>query len=216
MAEACGRCSVAATVPLRPWSACTCDENEAPDLPYPIAQSPFVPDLVVYHPCDLAPRTQNIKPLKYCVCIQMFRRKYLGHGDVPAEVAWDAHFSVVICALPRGANNLCFEPVGSGILNAGRHYEALEKWHVRLLLLMPDHLHLIVTPCLGHSLSPLIADWKRYLCRSYGIKFQRNFFDHRIRDTENFNAQCQYVRENPVRAGLVRRPEDWPWFYPRI
>jgi hypothetical protein len=67
-----------------------------------------------------------------------------------------------------------------------------------------------------HSLSPLIADWKRYLCRRCGIKFQRGFFDHRIRDTENFNAQCQYVRENPVRAGLVRRPEDCLWFYPRI
>jgi putative transposase len=146
----------------------------------------------------------------------MFHRKYLGHRDVPAEVAWDAHFSVVVCALPRGANSLCFDPVGSGVLNAGRYYETLEKWHLRLLLLMPDHLHLIVTPCLGHSLSPLIADWKRYLRRTYRIKFQRGFFDHRIRDTKNFNAQCQYVRENPVRARLVRRPEDWPWFYPRI
>jgi putative transposase len=146
----------------------------------------------------------------------MFYRKYLGHGDVPGWVAWSAVFSVTICALPRGANNLCFDPVGSATLNPARHYDRLEKWDVRLLLLMPDHLHLIVTPCLGYSLSPLIRDWKRYLCRTYRINFQRGFFDHRIRNTENFNLQWQYIRENPVRAGLVSNPEDWPWFYPRI
>ena len=85
----------------------------------------------------------------------MFYRKYLGHEDVPGWVAWSAVFSVTICTLPRGANNLCFDPVGSAILNAARHYDRLEKWDVRLLLLMPDHLHLIVAPCLGYSLSPL-------------------------------------------------------------
>jgi hypothetical protein len=62
-----------------------------------------------------------------------------GHGDVPAWVAWSSVFSVTICALPRGANNLCFDPVGSAILNAARHYDSLEKWDVRLLLMMPDH-----------------------------------------------------------------------------
>jgi putative transposase len=151
----------------------------------------------------------------------VFYRKYLGHGDVPGWVAWSAVFSVTICALPRcvlprGANNLCFDPVGSAILNASRHYDSLEKWDVSLLLLMPDHLHLTVTPCLGYSLSPLIRDWKRYLCRTHRINFQRDFFDHRIRNAENFNVQCQYVRENPVRAGLVEKPDEWPWFYPRI
>jgi putative transposase len=194
-------------------------------MPGPIAQSPFEPDRGVYdvrryvRPGRFIPNSLEAAILiteKYVVSFFVLYRKYLGHGDVPAEVAWDAHFSVTICTLPRGTNNLCFDPVGSGILSAGTHYEVLEKWHVHLLLLMPDHLHLIVTPCLGHSLSSLIADWKRYLCRTYRINFQRNFFDHRIRNTENFNAQCQYVRENPVRAGLVRSTEDWPWFYPRI
>ena len=120
----------------------------------------------------------------------MFYRKDLGHADVPGEVAWSADFSVTICTLPRGANNLCFDPVGSGVLDAARRYEKFRKWGVSLLVLMPDHLHLIVTPYLGYCLSGLIADWKRSLCRTYQIGFQRGFFDHRIRDTENFDLQC--------------------------
>ena len=58
--------------------------------------------------------------------------------------------------------------------------------------------------------------WKRFLTRSYRLKFQRNFFEHRIWNSENFSAYCQYVRLNPVRAGLVIRPEDWTWVYPRL
>jgi putative transposase len=87
------------------------------------------------------------------------------------------------------------------------------------MLLMPDHLHLVVTPYLGYDITGLITSWKRFLTRSYRLKFQRNFFEHRIRNSENFSAYCQYVRFNPVRAGLVTRPEDQrigPGFIPGL
>jgi len=37
-------------------------------------------------------------------------------------------------------------------------------------------------------------------------------FHHRLRGGESYAQKWQYVRENPVRAGLVTRPEDWPYF----
>ena len=40
---------------------------------------------------------------------------------------------------------------------------------------------------------------------------QRGFFDHLIRNTESYAQKWDYVRENPVRAGLVSRREDWPF-----
>src|SRR4029077_6650392 len=43
------------------------------------------------------------------------------------------------------------------------------------MLLMPDHLHLVVTPYLGYDITSLITGWKRFLTRSYRLKFQRNF-----------------------------------------
>jgi REP element-mobilizing transposase RayT len=41
--------------------------------------------------------------------------------------------------------------------------------------------------------------------------WQRGFFDHLIRNTESYAQKWDYVRENPVRAGLVSRREDWPF-----
>ena len=42
-------------------------------------------------------------------------------------------------------------------------------------------------------------------------RFQAGGFHHRLRDGESYGEKWQYVRENPVRQGLVERPEDWPY-----
>lgn len=41
--------------------------------------------------------------------------------------------------------------------------------------------------------------------------WQRGFFDHVLRSDESYAQKWDYVRENPVRAGLVKRAEDWPY-----
>jgi putative transposase len=40
-------------------------------------------------------------------------------------------------------------------------------------------------------------------------EWQRDFWDTRLRRGENYTQKWNYVRENPLRAGLVKRPEDW-------
>ena len=58
-----------------------------------------------------------------------------------------------------------------------------------------------------------ISDWKRYTCTHGGIDWQRDFFDHRLRKDEGYTEKAHYIRMNPVRAGLVARPEDWPYVW---
>jgi REP-associated tyrosine transposase len=41
--------------------------------------------------------------------------------------------------------------------------------------------------------------------------WQRGFFDHLIRNTESYAQKWDYVRENPVRAGLVGKAEEWKY-----
>jgi hypothetical protein len=41
--------------------------------------------------------------------------------------------------------------------------------------------------------------------------WERGFFDHVIRNAENYARKWEYVRQNPVRAGLVERVEEWPY-----
>jgi REP element-mobilizing transposase RayT len=41
--------------------------------------------------------------------------------------------------------------------------------------------------------------------------WQRRFFDHVLRNEESYAQKWEYVRENPVRAGLVANADDWPY-----
>jgi putative transposase len=104
-------------------------------------------------------------------------------------------------------------------------------WLVSDYLLMPDHLHLFCAPNdLKFTIERWIGFWKDQLAKNLkkqggagaGVaaatpyqaewKFQTGGFHHRLRDGENYAQKWQYVRENPVRAGLVARPDDWPYF----
>jgi len=75
---------------------------------------------------------------------------------------------------------------------------------------MPDHLHAIVAVTSSGQLAETVRGWKRYTARAQGLRWQRDFFDHRLRAGENLELKARYIRENPLRAGLVARPEDWP------
>lgn len=58
-----------------------------------------------------------------------------------------------------------------------------------------------------------IAGWKRYLGTQIGIRWQRDFFDHRLRKNESFIEKANYIRMNPVRAELTDSPEKWPYVW---
>jgi putative transposase len=49
-------------------------------------------------------------------------------------------------------------------------------------------------------------------CGSSDPIWQRGFFDHVLRSRESYSEKWNYVRENPVRAGLVKNADDWPFY----
>jgi hypothetical protein len=60
----------------------------------------------------------------------------------------------------------------------------------------------------------VVSGWKKWTASQLGIGWQRDFFEHRLRNDESARQKADYILYNPVRAGLVERPEDWPyvWF----
>jgi REP element-mobilizing transposase RayT len=81
---------------------------------------------------------------------------------------------------------------------------------------MPDHLHLITSPQNeGISILDFINKFKgrsTKIARDVlGIQYlwQRRYFDHKIRDNEDLNAQILYILNNPVRKGIVQKYEDY-------
>ena len=85
-------------------------------------------------------------------------------------------------------------------------------------VIMPDHLHVFVAT---DDEKIAISAWMKSLkntisktLRANGVApphSQKTFFDHLLRSSESYSEKWNYVRANPVRAGLVAKAEDWPY-----
>jgi len=135
----------------------------------------------------------------------------LGHTP-PAHVRVGGWFFLTLCCARRGSNQLCRPETSAALLAAAEGYHRWGKWVIHLFLLMPDHLHAVIAFPRDTQMSTTVGYWKRLVARRNGLAWQRNFFDHRLRPGESLQLKSDYIRQNPVRAGLVARAEDWPHF----
>jgi putative DNA methylase len=83
----------------------------------------------------------------------------------------------------------------------------LHEWAV-----MPNHVHVLVTPLHGYSLSSIVHSWKSFTAKAInrvqggsGTVWQEDYFDRMIRDEAHYERVAAYVRGNPAQAGL---PEE--------
>jgi len=83
---------------------------------------------------------------------------------------------------------------------------------------MPDHINLFCAPAdlIPQPLTKWVNFWKSHAARSWARReeapiWQRHFWDTQLRQGENYEEKWVYVLENPVRAGLVKQSEDWPF-----
>jgi len=141
-------------------------------------------------------------------------RRKLPH-DIPSWVRQGTrHFVTVNCKGPDTAP-LVDEGIAPALLASARFYEERDRWYLWLMLVMPDHVHLITTFDLTRGIRDTMSAWKRYQARALGVSWQKDFFEHRLRDDQAFWEKAQYVRMNPVRKGLVERPEEWEYVIDR-
>jgi putative transposase len=140
------------------------------------------------------------------------RRKILRH-EIPSWVPEGATSFITINSLPRGQNQLAIPAVAAALMESIATRVERGQWWPRLVLFMPDHLHALMVFPAAQDLPKVVRDWKRYTARNAGIRWQRDFFDHRIRNEQSLEEKWHYVAQNPVRAGLVVTPEDWPYVF---
>jgi putative transposase len=93
-------------------------------------------------------------------------------------------------------------------------WNTADAWEVGLYMIMPDHIHLFCWPQdKDYEIEQWISFWKRQFrkyCRN-GPRFQSRGFHHRLRHDESYEEKWEYVRQNPVRAGLVNDSDEWPF-----
>jgi REP element-mobilizing transposase RayT len=109
------------------------------------------------------------------------------------------------------------------LANAEIHQLLIEAWRkadywlVGRYVIMPDHLHLFCAPVKipAAPLKRWMEFWRADVTRHWPHPeekpiWQKDFFDRQLRSGESYHQKWLYVFENPVRAGLVTRWQDWP------
>ena len=93
-----------------------------------------------------------------------------------------------------------------------------DTWQVGRYVLMPDHLHVFCAPASPDS--PTLVAWVKYWKARASLRWprpeeqpvwQQGFWDRQLRGGEHYSARWDYVRNNPVRHGLVRDADAWPY-----
>lgn len=91
-------------------------------------------------------------------------------------------------------------------------------------VIMPNHVHVLFKPLHGWPVSKIVASWKKFSARKI-IEWQaehpgspalspvwhREYWDRYMRNEAHFQRAVAYIRNNPVKAGLVDRAEAWRW-----
>jgi len=148
----------------------------------------------------------------------MPERNHLRRLDVVIE-AKRAPLFFVTCCVARRARLLAREEAVAILREAWRDAPSVHGWLVGRYVVMPDHVHFFATPGgeRAKNLSGFVGGWKQWTgrrVREQGLprfRWQREFFDHLLRSEESYAEKWDYVRDNPVRANLVGRPEEWPY-----
>lgn len=94
------------------------------------------------------------------------------------------------------------------------HYRSQGKYLLHDFVIMPDHFHALITPAPEISLERAVQFIKggfSFRLKSQSPVWQPSFTNHRIRDGEDFERHLEYIRMNPVRAGLAGKVEDYPY-----
>lgn len=139
---------------------------------------------------------RTLSPFEEKRLAQLVRRKVELRLDAGAGACWLAQPKIAEIAL-----------------EALKHFDGA-RYRLFAWCVMPNHVHVVFQPIAEHGLAGIVHTWKSYSStaanrelRRSGEFWGREYFDHIIRNSVEFERVARYVLANPVKAGL----RQWPW-----
>ena len=142
------------------------------------------------------------------------------HPRVPPRLRWifsrNPVFFVTCCTYRR-KKLLATNAVHEAFVAFAAQAYSRRNIAVGRYVIMPDHLHLFVCGPDDFELGRWMGTPKQYLGKRIEVgastlpMWHRGFFDHLLRSDESYAQKWNYVRENPVRDGLVNDADTWPY-----
>jgi REP element-mobilizing transposase RayT len=146
------------------------------------------------------------------------------HGSLPANRKFPqvATSGEAFVAMDRILDSGCTGPlylrmpdIATMVVEAIR-YRDQRHYRLHAYVVMPNHVHLLITPLM--EVSKVTQSLKRFtglegnrILRLIGPFWQRESYDRLVRDDVEFGKIVNYIQNNPVKAGLVSSPEEFPW-----
>ncbi len=110
------------------------------------------------------------------------------------------------------------EPRIAALIEATLWYHDGVRYRLLAWVVMPNHVHVIFHQMEGHTLPEVVHSWKSYSAREAnkllgreGAFWYRDFHDRFMRNERHLERAIAYVHANPVRAGFVSVPGEWPF-----
>jgi REP element-mobilizing transposase RayT len=159
--------------------------------------------------------------------------KYRYRRRLPHLQKADADLFVTFCTarwqLPNAAREIvlehCLREGGLRMAGEAARPAPAPRIHLHAIVVMPDHVHLLLQPlrdangwpvplvdilqCMKSTTAHRI---NKQLGHS-GPVWEEESFDHVLRSAESLKEKAEYIRQNPARRKLVRRPEDYRWLW---
>jgi len=142
-------------------------------------------------------------------------------------VDWPIYF-ITTCTFDRRAI-LSSRDIAAILVQEWRTAHNRHGWAIGRYVIMPDHVHFFCRAELAAKpLRIFMQKWKQWTSKRVarevaaigiddpdlkqsGTLWQDEFFDHVLRSSESYSQKWKYVKDNPVRAGLVKKSDDWPF-----
>ena len=132
-------------------------------------------------------------------------------------IEWPIYF-ITTCTFRR-RSVLASTEVAEILTDEWRNARDRHGWAIGRYVIMPDHVHFFCSAELDAKALPIFMQrWKEWtskrMARELNLSrtaWQEEFFDHVLRSSESYSQKWDYVKENPVRAGLVNKSAEWPW-----
>jgi REP element-mobilizing transposase RayT len=110
---------------------------------------------------------------------------------------------------------LANEAVAKVVADALRHFDGVQH-ELFAWCVMPNHVHVVFQVLAEYTLPQIMHSWKSYSAKQAnkilgrsGYFWQREYYDHLVRDVSEFHRAVAYVIDNPKRAGL----KNWEWVW---
>ncbi len=151
-------------------------------------------------------------PQERAVQAYLEQRIHFGKWDTALDLAQDGPFWLK-------------DPRIASLVVESLHYRDKVVYDLDTYCIMYNHVHTMYTPLPKegggyHAMSAIMHSLKRYTARQAnlllgreGSFWQHENYDHVVRDEAERQRIAEYILNNPVKAGLVSRWEDWEWSY---